>query len=283
MLRTSDQALGLRSARELPPSDTPRVGRPHRLATRTIAVTSGKGGVGKTQLSANLAVAMAGRGLRVALLDADLGLASLDLALGVRPGTDLVAVMRGDVELDEILVDVCPGLKLIPACPGRYEMANMSTCDRMRLLNLIDGIAGRFDAIVIDTGAGIGSNAVGFASVADDVLLVTTQDPTSLRDAYAMAKVLYRRTGVEQIQVISNQVGSEHDGLAVYERLEGIVRKFLGLDLNYLGAVPSDPWVGRAVLSGQPYILGAPSSVAARATERVAGRLCDLSRPEELC
>jgi flagellar biosynthesis protein FlhG len=283
MLRTSDQADGIRIARS---SKAPALrARSSCIDTaRSIAVTSGKGGVGKTQISANLALLLARRGQRVLLVDADLGLASLDLALGVHPQADLLSVVRGQCELSEILVEAAHGVQLVPACPGRYEMANLQSAERERLHIALRELAKRFDTLIIDTGAGIGANSVGFASLANEILLVTTPDPTSLRDAYAMAKVLHRRAGVETMQVVANQVSSEAGGLEVYERLQGIARRFLSLELEYLGCVPKDESVPRAIANGEPYVIGAPRCKAARALESVANKLIHRSTtPDIVC
>jgi flagellar biosynthesis protein FlhG len=137
---------------------------------------------------------------------------------------------------------------------------------------------------VIDTGAGIGANSVGFAALANEILLVTTPDPTSLRDAYAMAKVLHRRAGVDQMRVVTNQVLSEANGLEVFERLQGITRRFLALELDYLGCVPRDESVPRAVAQGQPYVISAPRCKAARALETVVNKLIQRSaNPDVVC
>jgi flagellar biosynthesis protein FlhG len=272
MLRTTDQADGIRIVRSSKPAQLPK--RSASIdTTRSIAVTSGKGGVGKTQISANIALLLARRGQRVLLVDADLGLASLDLALGVHPQTDLLAVVRGQCELRDILVEAAHGVQLVPACPGRYEMANLQSVERERLHTALRELAAHFDTLIIDTGAGIGANSVGFAALASEIVLVTTPDPTSLRDAYAMAKVLHRRAGVDAIQVITNQVSSEASGLEVYERLQGIARRFLTVELDYLGCVPKDEAVPRAIANGEPYVIGAPRSKAARALEAVVNKL----------
>ncbi len=268
-----DQAAGLRSlgGKEEPMwKSGPRTvfGR-----TPTFAVTSGKGGVGKTQMAANLSVAMAREGLRVLMLDADLGLASLDLALGLRPERDLRDVVRGDCPIEQVVLRGPCEVHLVPACPGRYDMANLGSVERRRLVSEVSRLAERFDVLVVDTGAGIGSNAVAFAASADEVLLVVTPDPSSLRDAYAMAKVLHRRGGVDRVQVVANQVRSEAEGFALFERLEGIVRQFLSLRLEYLGSVPRDEAVRGAVASGEPFVLGAEETAAARAVEAIARRL----------
>jgi flagellar biosynthesis protein FlhG len=283
MLRTSDQADGIRLARN---SKAPPL-RPRRNAidtARSIAVTSGKGGVGKTQLSANIALLLARRGQRVLLLDADLGLASLDLALGVNPNRDLLSVVRGQCELSEIVIEAHAGLDLVPACPGRYEMANLQSAERERLHVALRELAAHYDTLIIDTGAGIGANSVGFAALADEILMVTTPDPTSLRDAYAMAKVLHRRAGADQISVIANQVASEADGHEVFERLQSITRRFLSLELDYLGCVPKDESVARAVVQGQPYVIGAPRCKATRALETLVHKLIHRSKsPDVVC
>lgn len=268
----SDQAGGVRLLRA---AGEPACFGRNRFAQNvlTIAVTSGKGGVGKTQLSANLAVSMVQQGLRVVMLDADVGLASLDLALGVSPGADLLSVVRGSCALEDIVVTSRSGVNLVPACPGRYEMANLGTAERCHLLNALRTLAGSYDALIIDTGAGIGVNAVEFAAIADEVILVATTDPTSLRDAYAMAKVLHRRHGVDKMQFVASQVRGDMEGMEVYERLLAIVQRFMSLELGYLGCVPRDEMVLRAVSSGEPYMVASPRCFAARATEQLVKRL----------
>lgn len=275
--RGEDQAEGLRlvkreedSARVLPfKRRGPRTGG-ERI---TLAVTSGKGGVGKTQLAANLGVTLAEQGNRVLMLDADLGLASLDLALGLRPHDDLRAVVRGDASVEEVLVEGPCGVHLVPACPGRYDMANLTAPERQRLRTAVEQLADQYDILLIDTGAGIGSNAVSFASGADEVLLVVTPDPTSLRDAYAMAKVLHRRSGVDRIRVVANQVSGDTQGLEVHDRLAEVVRRFMTLDLDYLGCIPFHQDVRDGVARGEPYVLANPKGTAARALRSLARRV----------
>ena len=283
MFRASDQADGIRLVRNsLAPGLRPKRGGIDTALS--FAVTSGKGGVGKTQLSANIAHVLAKRGQRVLLLDADLGLASLDLALGVHPNRDLLSVVRGQCALADIVVQAGENLDLVPACPGRYEMANLQSAEREHLHNALRDLAAEYDVLIIDTGAGIGANSVGFAALGSHILLVTTPDPTSLRDAYAMAKVLHRRAGVDSIRVIANQVSSEANGIEVYERLLGITRRFLSLELDYLGCVPKDETVSRAVAQGQPYVIGAPRCKATRAVETLVSKLIQRSEnPDVVC
>jgi flagellar biosynthesis protein FlhG len=272
MMRVADQAEGLRliqGGRAYAPG---RQGRAEQR-TRVIAVTSGKGGVGKTQVSANLGVSLAQSGKKVLLLDADLGLASLDLALGVRPSSDLLTVIRGEQEIEDVICEGPAGVHLLPACPGRYEMANLGPRERSLLSNAVDEIASRYDVLIIDTGAGIGSTTVSFAGGADEVLLVVTPEPTSLRDAYAMAKVLHRRFGLERIGVIANAVHSELEGNGVFENIDAIVKRFLTLELRYLGAIPRDPSVQRGCATGLPFVIGTPNGSATRALGAILQRL----------
>lgn len=292
-VRITDQAEGIRAARraqaevDLNQMDIPKVIRPKQFGDGqgplTFAVTSGKGGVGKTQTAANLGVAFAQQGAKVLLVDADLGLASMDLALGIRPKADLMSVIDGESALEDIIVPGPSGVHLIPACPGRYEMANLDARRRGFILQSLEEASADFDVVVVDTGAGIGSNAVGFAAWADEIILVATPDPTSLRDAYAMAKVLNRRSAVDRIQLVANQVKSAAEGQEIHQRMLGIVRQFLTLDLQYLGFVPSDVAVRDAVLAGEPCVLGKPTSLAARAYTKLAQRLRADASPRELC
>lgn len=278
----ADQAAGLKQVRH---SWEPLTKSPVRLeqSRLSIAVTSGKGGVGKTQLSANLAVALSQRGRKLLLLDADLGLAGLDLALGVKPQHTLSDVLEGRMRPEEILVEGPCGLRLLPACPGRYEMANLSPSDRDLLSNSIDECAAQYDVLLTDTGAGINSNSVSFASGADEVVLVVTPDPTSMRDAYAMAKVLAKRAGVETIRLVANQVSTEAQGAELHDTLRGLIKRFLPIELSYLGSVPRDENVRRGAASGTPFVLRAPDADAARAVQSIAARLLKLDAARASC
>ncbi|MEM6954261.1 MAG: MinD/ParA family protein [Myxococcota bacterium] len=268
------QAAGLRVVRK--PEESPVLRfrrRDLQLGCVSFAITSGKGGVGKTQLSANLGVCFAQRGLRVLMLDADVGLASLDLALGIKPHDDLRAVIRGEAKVQDVLCEGPAGVHIVPACPGRYDMANMSTEERGRLQSAVQDLARGYDVLLVDTGAGIGSNAVAFAGGADEAVLVVTPDPTSLRDAYAMAKVLHRRSGIDQIRVVANQVHSDAEGAEIFDRLNEIVQRFMTLQLVFLGSIAMHAAVRSAVVDGTPYVLAQPESLPARAVQAIARRL----------
>lgn len=278
MIYVPDQAASLRANNVVPLRK-----RAFHGPAWTLAVTSGKGGVGKTQIAANIGVSLARRGLQVLMLDADLGLASLDLALGLQPRADLLSVVRGEATIEDIIVDGPMGLKLIPACPGRYAMANLEPGQRSRLIQAVHEAAQAYDVLLIDTGAGIGSTSVYFASAADEVLLVATPDPTAIRDAYAMAKVLHRRCGVDRIKLVANQVHNALSGADLHARLDEIVTRFLALELDYLGYVPWDKEVIGSARRGRPHVLGAPQSPASRAVAALAARLREQRRLEVAC
>lgn len=276
-----DQAAGLRSV-----ADVATFGRTWSSGSKgplSIAVTSGKGGVGKTQISANLAVAFAQRGLKTLLMDADLGLASLDLALGLQPVHTLQNVLEGRSKIEDIVIEGPCGVRLLPACPGRYEMANLAPADRDALANAVDSCAADYDVLITDTGAGIGSSSVSFAAGADHVILVATPDPTAMRDAYAMAKVLAQRAGVETIQFIANQVASEAQGGSLHSTLRGLIRRFLPVDLSFLGCVPRDEAVRVSAQAGLPFVLRAPASHGARAVQSIVQRLSVLESVSAVC
>ncbi|MEM9073679.1 MAG: MinD/ParA family protein [Myxococcota bacterium] len=281
MIYAADQAAGLRTREES--SLIPLRRRAFRGPAWTLAVTSGKGGVGKTQLAANIGAALASRGLQVLLLDADLGLASLDLALGLQPKSDLRAVLRGEASIEDIAVRGPMGLKLIPACPGRYDMANLGPAERSRLIQAVHEAAENYDVLLIDTGAGIGSNAVYFASAADEILLTTTPDPTALRDAYAMVKILHRRASVDRIKLVANMVHTALEGAELHARIDAIVTRFLSLDLDFLGSVPWDKEVAKGARRGRPHVLEAPLAPASRAVLGLAARLREQRRLEVAC
>jgi flagellar biosynthesis protein FlhG len=278
----ADQAAGLRKSQAT--FQTPKVTGTRAAAPKlSIAITSGKGGVGKTQLAANLAVALAQRGLKTLLLDADLGLAGLDLALGITPSHTLNEVLDGKLRPEDIVCEGPCGLRLLPACPGRYEMANLAPSDRDMLTNAIDGCAASYDVLLTDTGAGINSNSVSFAAGADEVLLIVTPDPTSMRDAYAMAKVLAKRAGVETIRFVANQVNSEAQGVELHATLSGLIHRFLPIELTYFGCVPRDELVRQGAAAGSPFILKAPDSKPARAIQALAQRLLTIDPERALC
>jgi flagellar biosynthesis protein FlhG len=230
-----------------------------------IAVTSGKGGVGKTNLSANLSIALGQRGSRVLAIDADLGLANMDIIMGVAPSYTTADLVAGEVGIDDVIVQSAPNVWLLPGASGAQDLANLGDAQRRSLFTAVDNLDDRFDAVVVDTGAGIGSNAIGFAAAAKDIVLVVTPEPTSVADAYGMLKVLCTRCAVRRVHVLANMVASDTEGEQVFRRLVALADRFLNVALDYLGAIPRDPAISRAVMRGEPVLTAYPRCPASLA------------------
>lgn len=242
---------------------------------QVIAIASGKGGVGKTNVVANLSVAMAKLGKKVLAVDGDLGLANLDLALGINPRRTFLDVVQGHAAIDDILTPAPGGVSVLPACSGRYELANLGEQQLHGLFSAIDTLETRFDTLLVDTGAGIGANAMTFASAAQKVVVVLNSEPTSLADAYAFVKVLSTRCVLSRIYVVTNMVRSASEGERVYERFAKLVDRFLNLSSCYLGYVAADNAIVRAICAGVPVVLGEPRSAAAQCLESIAHKLAN--------
>jgi flagellar biosynthesis protein FlhG len=244
-----------------------------QVSPTVIAVTSGKGGVGKTNVSVNLAVALGNHGARVLAIDADLGLANMDIVMGLAPTYTAVELLRGEVEIDDVLLPGSTNVWLLPGASGAHDLANLDDIARRNLFAAVDTLDQRFDAVVVDTGAGIGANAVGFASAARDIIVVVTPEPTSVADAYGMLKVLCNNAGVRRVKILTNMVASDHEGEEVFARLAKLATGLLGIGLDHVGSIPRDPAVGRAVMRGEPVVLAYPTCAAAKAFGKVASRL----------
>jgi flagellar biosynthesis protein FlhG len=246
-------------------------------ALRVMAVASGKGGVGKTDLTANLAVALGREGNRVCLLDADLGLANVDVLFGLSPRLSLLDVLRGDHALAEVVVQGPAGVRIVPAATGAHELTTLGPDDRARLLAEIDQLAGGLDVLLIDTAAGISPNVLYFTAAAADVLIVITPEPTALTDAYALMKILSARHGRREFLVTVNMAAGAPDAEAAFARLARVAERFLSVRLEYQGYVPWDDAVPRAIRSQEPVVVGAPHTPASLAIAELARRLA--SRP----
>ena len=248
-----------------------------RRPLRVIAITSGKGGVGKTHCTVNLAIAFAQRGRKVLIVDGDVGLANVDILLDETPRYTLADVLSGERRIQDIVVQTSYGISVLPGTSGLIEMSEMSDNDRMRLLQAMEELEGDFDTVLVDTAAGIGANARFFAGAAQEVLVVATPEPTSLADAYAMIKVLVRRCGMDRIGLVVNQASHEIEAKEVFQRLSLLTSRFLSVVLALAGHVPADAHVRESVMAQKPVMHAypnAPSSVA-------FGRLADsiLMRP----
>jgi flagellar biosynthesis protein FlhG len=242
-----------------------------------IAISSGKGGVGKTSVAVNLAVALAEAGQAVLLFDADLGLANVDVALGLKPERDISAVLAGHCSLADVIVPGPAGTRIVPAASGVAQMASLNAVEQAGLVNAFSDLSGPLDTLLVDTGAGIDSAVLTFASACPEIIVVICDEPTSLTDAYALIKVLSRDHGVKRFQVLANMVDNELQGRRLFEKLCTVADRYLDVHLGYLGQVPRDDYLRRAVRQQQPVMTAyprAPSSVAfRRAAERVRSSL----------
>ncbi|HEU4623182.1 MAG TPA: MinD/ParA family protein [Steroidobacteraceae bacterium] len=237
---------------------------------RVIAVTGGKGGVGKTSVSVNLATGLAAAGRRVVLLDGDLGLANVDVLLGLTPRYTLAHVLSGERTLDEILIEAKQGFKIVPAASGAADLAALGSAGHLALVQAFSGLATRIDALIVDTAAGIAPGVLQFSQAAQHVLVVVTDEPTSLTDAYALIKVLSRDYGVNRFRVVANMARAAGEGETLFKKLERVTGRFLDVLLEYAGSVPDDEHVRRAVRVQRPVLDAYPGSPAGRAFKKLA-------------
>lgn len=245
--------------------------RPGR--TRAIAVTSGKGGVGKSNISANLAICLAKMGYRMGILDGDLGLANVNIILGVNANYDIGHVISGQKRITEIAVPGPQGLQVFAGGSGLYEMANLSSLRLESLMRAIGDVDTLCDTLLIDTGAGLAESVIRLVLSAAEVLVITTPEPTALTDAYGIIKVIARRSPGSRVHLVVNMVRREGQGLDVFHHFQGAINKFLKFEVHYLGEVPYDPVVTRAVQEQTPFVLAYPHSHAAQAVENLARNL----------
>ena len=251
-----------------------------RPEVRTLAVTSGKGGVGKSNLAANLAVALGARGARVLLLDADVSQASLDLLLGLHPRYDLSHFFAGDRSLDEILVPGPPGVTLVPAASGAPDLAQLDDWRREMLLRAIGQIDREVDLVIVDTASGVAEQVTSFCRAVDDVLVLTSPEMPAFSDAYGLIKLLHAGglTRAPRLVVTMNSTPEEAEETA--HRIRVVARRFLRLELDAWGAVPLDSAVPRAVRLQEPVVTLFPQSPAAAAYRALAARLWSPSDPQ---
>ena len=237
---------------------------------RAIAITSGKGGVGKSNIVVNLCLALARRGRRVLLLDADMGLANVDVLLGLTPKYTLEHVMKGQMMIEDIVLPCAEGFWILPSSSGISELSELSYDQQMRLFQELSRIEDGIDYLFIDTGAGISSNVLRFNAAAGEVIVVANPEPTSITDAYALMKLLAIKYHIRDFSLIANSVTSEADGNGVYARLNSVCGQFLNVNLSFLGSVPLDVAVQKAVRRQQPVLQSHPQSPAARSLVRIA-------------
>lgn len=242
---------------------------------RVIAVSSGKGGVGKTNVSVNLAIALAQHKARAVVLDADLGLANVEVLLGLNSLYNLQQVIQGERSLLDILSEAPGDILVVPGSSGISRIADLGPAARSRVLDGLEELQNLADVIVIDTMAGIGQNAVSFAAAADEILIVTSPEPSAIVDAYAMIKTIWQLRQDAVIRLVVNLTINEQQARAVAGKLRHVALQYLGHKLDYLGYVPRDPHVSQAVMQSHPFVLRFPNAPASVAVQQLAAQLLD--------
>lgn len=246
----------------------------HQHTARVITITSGKGGVGKSSISVNLAIQISRLGKRVVILDADFGLANVEIMFGIRPRYSLLDVLKGDKALRDVIMEGPEGIGFISGGSGIRELTNLNKDEIqsfIRMMYELDQIA---DIVIVDTGAGISDTVIELVAASTEVLLVATPEPTSITDAYALLKTLHRKQEYHnneiKIKMIGNQISSYEEGKELFDKLYVVVSKFLDIQLEYLGTIPYDGHIPKAIMKQQPISLAYPNAAAARALFELA-------------
>ncbi len=264
---SGQQASGLRRLRANKP-------------VQVIAVTSGKGGVGKTTTSVNLAISMALDGRKVMLLDGDLGLANVDVMLGLQPTYNLSHVLDGVCSLEDTLLEGPAGIMVVPASSGKRNMAELSPAEHIGLVRAFSDLHRPLDTLIVDTAAGIADSVITFSQASQEVIVVVTNDPQSLTDAYALIKVLNRDHGIKRVHVLPNQTHNAAEAKEIFENLRRVSERFLDVTLSNMGTVPYDEWLKRSVRRQRSVVDAYPSAPSAQAYRTLAKRAAGWALPE---
>lgn len=264
-----DQAQGIRQMKASQP-------------VRVMAITSGKGGVGKSNVTVNLAVAMAQSGERVMVMDADMGLANIDVLLGLSPKLNLSHVIRGECSLEDTIIDGPAGIKIIPASSGTAAMSDLSPAENAGVIRSFSELTQPVDTLLIDTAAGLSDSVISYLRAAREVIVVVCDEPASITDAYAMIKVLNRDYGVQRFHVLSNQASSIQQGRELYMKLSRVSEKYLDVALDFLGTIPYDDYLKKAVQRQKCVIEIFPRSPSALAFRQIAKKALQWPVPKTM-
>ena len=245
---------------------------------QVIAVTSGKGGVGKTNVVANLGYALTRLNKRVLVLDADVGLANMDVILGLSPKYNLQHVLNGEKTISEVIISGPGGMKILPASSGVQELSDLSKAQKLCLLSELNSLYDETDVLLIDTSAGISSNVMYFNMAAQEILIVVSPEPTSITDAYAMMKVLFLKHSENHFRLLVNSARNAEEAKEVFNNLSLVGQKFLNLSIDYWGYIMQDDHVAKAVRQQKALVERYPRSPASRCFSDLAKRVCE-NRP----
>jgi flagellar biosynthesis protein FlhG len=253
-------------------------------SARVITVTSGKGGVGKTSISVNIALQFQAQGKRVVVLDADFGLANVEVMLGIRPRYDLADVVFNEKPIEDVITEGPAGIGFISGGSGVQDLVNLDKARLQKMIAQLVKLDRLYDIVIIDTGAGIADSVIEFVLSSPEVILVITPEPTSITDAYSLLKAVNRKKefnrDAKSIKVITNRVVDEEDGQEIYDKISIVVSKFLNIQLEYLGYIPYDRRLGSAVLEQKPVVLGEPNSEPALRLKAICNTLLEIPETE---
>ena len=249
---------------------------------RVIAVTSGKGGVGKSNVTVNLAVTLAQGGESVMVMDADMGLANIDVLLGLSPGLNMSHVVNGECSLEETIIEGPAGIKIVPASSGVASMSDLTPAQNAGVIRSFSELTLPVDTLLIDTAAGISDSVVSYIRAAREVIVVVCDEPASITDAYAMVKVMNRDYGVERFHVLANQAQSVQQGRELFNKLARVSQKFLDVTLDYLGSVPYDDCLKKAVQKQKSVVEAFPRSPSALAFKQLAKKTLQWPTPTSM-
>jgi len=263
-----DQASGLRKMQDL-------------QQIKVIAVSGGKGGVGKTNVSLNTSIALSQLGKKVLVLDADLGLANVDVMLGLRVQRNLSHVLSGECELDDIIIEGPAGIKIIPATSGTQSMVDLTPSEHAGLIRAFSDMQTEFDVLIVDTAAGISDMVLSFCRASQDIMLVVCDEPTSITDCYALMKLLSRDHEVFKFKVVANMVRSPNEGQQLFEKLSKVSDRFLDVGLELVGVVPFDENIRKSVRKQKAIIEAFPESPASVGFRNLAKKITQWPIPHQ--
>jgi flagellar biosynthesis protein FlhG len=248
---------------------------------KVIAVTGGKGGVGKTNVTLNTAISLAQQGKRVMVLDADLGLANVDVLLGLRVEKNLSHVLSGECTLDEVLVEGPYGIKIAPASSGSQSMTELTPTEHAGLIRAFSELQSQIDVLIVDTAAGISDMVLSFSKASQDIIMVVCDEPTSLTDAYALIKILNKEHGIFRFKIVANMVRSMREGDELFSKLTKVTNRFLDVALELVAVIPFDENVRKSVRKQKAIVEAFPTSPAAIAIRRLARKAIEWPIPNQ--
>jgi flagellar biosynthesis protein FlhG len=263
-----DQASGLRKMQDL-------------QKIKVIAISGGKGGVGKTNVSLNTAISLAEQGKKVLVLDADLGLANVDVMLGLRVQRNLSHVLSGEYELDDVIIEGPAGINIIPATSGTQSMVDLTPAEHAGLIRAFSDMNTKFDVLIVDTAAGISDMVLSFCRAAQDILLVVCDEPTSITDCYALMKLLSRDHDIFKFKVVANMVRSPKEGQQLFAKLSKVSDRFLDVALDLVAVIPFDENIRKSVRKQQAIVQAFPDSPASIAFKALAEKIVQWPIPHQ--